>query len=107
MGFCVGTWGNDNQMSIFTVDKHVLRKTILKSDEAPLTSLSVFLPDKKDVVRWAVHSIFKVWEWYSPEAAEFELIFGDETGQMPTHSSKEERLNAKLIWSSPILAENL
>jgi hypothetical protein len=98
--FCIGIWGVDSQVSVFTVNELVLRKAIIESAETSLTSLTLFAPDKSPGVRWTVHNIVKVWECYGSGESEKRLIFEDDTGRRNDESPIDQPLNEDLIWSS-------
>lgn len=98
--FCIGIWGVDSKVSIFTVHEPVLRRVIIESGETPLTSLTLFTPDEPPGTRWTMHNIIKVWVWYSSEKAEPRLIFEDDTGQKNVETSVEQPLNEELIWTA-------
>lgn len=102
--FCIGTWGVDTQISMFTVQEPDLRRAIIESGETPLTSIALFMPDEPPGVRWSVHNIVKVWARRNSGNTEPGLIFQDDTGQRNDGSFTAQPLNEELIWTSALLA---
>lgn len=98
--FCIGVWGGDNQVSLFTKYQPVLRRAITESIETPLISLTLFEPEELPGAGWTMHKIVKVWIWYGLDQEEEGLIFEEETGQKNDPRPKEDSWNDQLIWTS-------
>lgn len=99
-GFCVATWGRENQSHQLMTDTHIMHKTMQESEETPLMSLAIFLPNKDLCVQWTVHNIVKVWQCYCIEEDRHVLIFENESGDKSLQTGAQ-LLNEKLIWTSP------
>lgn len=100
--FYVGLLANFDQLTVLIATNSALRENLLKSAEEPqLASLLYFSPaDASSGVR-TIHNIVNVWERYSIEGMEMQMLLEDDKHVMFGSRAGKNFLDRTLIWSLP------
>lgn len=103
--FFVGIWGNNTKIAIFLGNEQAVRKAVVESVEACLTSLTYFQPSEHPHASWTMSNIVKIFDWYSPHTAQPTLVFEDDAGRQSLHPPNEQPVTEKLVWCVPARRE--
>jgi len=100
--FYVGLLANFDQLTVLIATNSALRENLLKSAEKPqLASLLYFSPaDASSGVR-TIHNIVNVWERYSIDGMEMQMVLEDDKHAMFGARAGKNFLGRTLIWSLP------